>query len=55
VANPTFNIQDLVAPVGRQPANPFDYPSTAQQTPQPKASKPKQKKVTQQPEPDYAT
>jgi hypothetical protein len=33
VAKPTFNINDIVAPVGRQPANPFGLPTQAQQNP----------------------
>jgi hypothetical protein len=31
MANPTFNINDLVNPLGRQLAAPFAYPSLAQQ------------------------
>lgn len=36
MAKPTFNIQDLVTPVGRSPANPFQLPSLAQQNPKPR-------------------
>jgi hypothetical protein len=33
VPQPTFNINDIVAPVGKQPANPFAFPTPAQQNP----------------------
>ena len=33
MAKPTFNINDLVGQVGRQPASPFGLPSPAQQAP----------------------
>lgn len=49
MAAPTFNIQDLIAPVGRQNPYPFTYPTLAQQAPARAVAQPGARAVRPQP------